>query len=118
MLPESRTTYRDPEIEEGDPTLGHALERVFDAGQTLIVRRNDLLVEELSAHSTQLLGKVASTVLGAAVVLVGWLITVDGIVDVLDDYFARHAVEIAIGFVHLAIGGALLWRRRIAKAAS
>jgi hypothetical protein len=81
---------------EPDPTLGHALERVVDAGQTLIGRRIDLLVEEeLSALGTRLLSSFVSTVLGGALALVGWLITMAGIVDALDDYFARHVVEIA-----------------------
>jgi uncharacterized membrane protein YqjE len=116
--PDARVTSRDPAVAEQDPTLGDALERVVDAGQTLIVRRIDLLVEELSALGTKLLSSLVSTVLGGALALVGWLITMAGIVDALDDYFARHAVEVAIGLLHVAIGAFLLWRRRLAKAAS
>jgi hypothetical protein len=115
---ESHLTYRDPAIGEGDPTLGHALERVIDAGQTLIVRRIDLLVEELSSLGNHLLTTLVSTAVGALLALVGWLIIVAGIVDALDDRFPRHGVEIAIGLVHVLAGAALLWRRRLAKAAS
>jgi len=115
---ESRPTYRSHDIPD-DPTIGHALERIFDAGQTLIVRRLDLLVEEMSALSTKTLRMVAMTLVGGVAALVGWLILLAGITDWLDDYFARQAVEIAIGLVHLAVGVALLvWRRRIAKAAT
>jgi hypothetical protein len=115
-LPESRV-YRDSAIAEHDPTLGHALERVVEAGQTLIVRRMDLLVEEISSLGSKLLTDLVSTVLGAGVAVVGWLIAVAGIIDALDDRFARYSVEIAIGLLHVAIGVALLWRRQIAKAA-
>jgi hypothetical protein len=119
-LPEMRASYRDPAIAEDDPKLGHALERVFEAGQTLIVRRIDLLVEELSALSTHLLGTLVSAVVGSVVALGGWVIVVAGVIDALDDRFARHWVEIAIGLLHvgIGIGIALLWRRRLAKAAS
>ena len=120
-LPEARVTYRDRDaaIGEADPTLGHAIERVFDAGQTLIVRRIDLLVEELSSMGTQLIAALVSTLLGTVAALVGWGIAVAGIIDALDERFARHWVEIAIGLVHLAAGAALLlWRRKNAKAAT
>jgi uncharacterized membrane protein YqjE len=115
---ESRTAYRDHAIPD-DPSIGHALERIFDAGQTLIVRRMDLLVMEMSALSAQTIRMVAISVVGGVTTLVGWLILLAGVTDWLDDYFARQAVEIAIGLVHLAVGVALLlWRRRVARAAT
>jgi hypothetical protein len=118
-LPDATAHYRDSALAEDDPKLGHALERVVDAGQTLIVRRMDLLVEELSSLGTHLLASLVNTVLGGVLALVGWLITVTGVIDALDDRFARHWVEIAIGVLHIGIGAALLlWRRRLAKAVS
>jgi hypothetical protein len=114
---QSRTIYRDHVIPD-DPSIGHALERIFDAGQTLIVRRMDLLVEEISALSAQTLRTVAIAVVGGIAALVGWLILLAGVTDWLDDYFARQAVEISIGLVHLAIGVALLvWHRRVTRVA-
>ena len=116
-LPEARPNYRET-ANGDDPKLGHALERVFDAGQRLIVRRIDLLVEELSALGNQLVGTIVSAALGGVLALVGWVVVLAGIIDALDQRFARHWVAIAIGIVHLAIGVGLLLRRRIARAAS
>ncbi len=97
-----------------DPSLGDALERVVDAGQTLIVRRLDLLVEEFSAQAASLLASSGRVILGGALALLGWVIAVVGAIDVLDDYVARSAVEIAAGLIHVGVGVAIMkaWRGR------
>ena len=49
-LPSSHVSNGDPVADGADPSFGNALERVYGAGQELIVRRIDLLVEELAAQ--------------------------------------------------------------------
>lgn len=46
-LHDVHVSYADPGITSEDPTLGDALERVFEAQQALVVRRVDLLLEEI-----------------------------------------------------------------------
>jgi hypothetical protein len=102
-------SHRDPTIGATDPTLGNALERVFEAQQTLIVRRLDLFAEKLTARGWDFV--VAA--LGSITALVGWLIAMAGVVDALDDRYARYAVEIALGAAHVAAGiGIILYQRR------
>jgi len=74
----------DPVADGADPSFGNALERVYGAGQELIVRRIDLLVEELAAQGRSLLPTVG-TIFGAMAVLVGWFFVVAGVVDAIDD---------------------------------
>jgi len=121
-LPTSSAPYRDSAGATEDPSLGNAIERVYEAGQSLLVRRIDLLVEELAEHARSLLAAAGIPFAGAVVALVGWFIAVAGIIDALDGSFPRFAVEIVIGILHVGIGVALVIvaRRRAtaAKAAS
>src|SRR5437773_7520151 len=98
-LTEPRATDGEPAVVREDPSLGDALERVFEAGQALIVRRIDLLAEELSAHRFRVLTTGIVDLCAAAHALAGWFIAIAGLIDWLDDHFARHAVE--VGAVHL-----------------
>ncbi len=115
-LTEPRATDGEPAVVREDPSLGDALERVFEAGQALIVRRIDLLAEELSAHRFRVLTAGIVDLCAAALALAGWFIAIAGLIDWLDDHFARHAVEVAVGAVHVAAGAAFfaLGRRRAA----
>jgi Protein of unknown function (DUF1469). len=101
-----------PVADGADPRFGDALERVYDAGQTLIVRRIDLLVEELSAQGRSLLAFAVGTIFGAMALLVGWFFVVAGVIDAIDDYFPRFAVEIVVGILHVGAGAAIAIARR------
>jgi hypothetical protein len=108
-------SYSDPAIDGEDPTLGHALERVFEAQQRLVVRRLDLLIEEISAKLRALIPLSIGAVAAAVAALAGWFFVMAGAIDALDDHFARSTVEIAIGALHIAAGAVATWflfRRR------
>ncbi len=109
--------HRDPAIGATDPTLGDALERVLEAQQTLVVRRIDLVAEKLTARGWEFVYGSLGAVLGGITALVGWFIAMAGVVDALDDRYARFAVEIALGAVHVVAGIALILfqRRRSAE---
>jgi hypothetical protein len=114
-LHDVRVSYRDPAVAGEDPSLGHALERVLEAQQGLVVRRIDLLLEELTAKAKGLVSLSIGAIVGAIAALAGWFIAIAGVIDALDDHFARSAVEIAIGLLHLGAGIALIFyllRRR------
>jgi hypothetical protein len=110
-------SQRDPAIGATDPTLGNALERVLEAQQTLVVRRIDLLAEKLTAQGWDFVYTSLGALLGSITALVGWFIAMAGVVDALDDRYARFAVEIALGAVHVAAGIAFIvfHRRRSAE---
>ena len=110
-LPSSHVSNGDPVADGADPSFGNALERVYGAGQELIVRRIDLLVEELAAQGRSLLAATAGTIFAAMAVLVGWLFVVAGVVDAIDD-FPRFAVEIVVGILHVGVGAAITIARR------
>jgi hypothetical protein len=91
-----------------EPSIGRALERTYEAGQSLIVQRIDLLIEEskLLAQS----GRVI--VLGAAVALTGWIYLVHGVIDGLAQHYPRFAVEFAVGLAHFGLAALLFLRAR------
>jgi hypothetical protein len=91
-----------------EPRIADALERTFEAGQALVVRRIDLLVAEsrLLARSGGML------VLGGIVALTGWIHLVDGVIDGLTPRYPRFALELAVGLVHFGLAAALLLRAR------
>ena len=119
-LPSSHVSNGDPVADGADPSFGNALERVYGAGQTLIVRRIDLLVEELAAQGRTLLAAAGGTIFAAMAVLVGWLFVVAGVVDAIDDYVPRFAVEFVVGILHVGVGAAIViaGRQRAAEKAS
>ena len=119
-LPSSHVSNGNPVADGADPSFGNALERVYGAGQALIVRRIDLLVEELAAQGRSLLAASVGAIVGAVVVLVGWFFVVAGVVDASDDYVPRFAVEIVVGILHVGVGAAIViaGRQRPAQTAS
>ena len=106
-----RVTVADRSIDAEDPTLGSALERVLEAQQDLVIRRAGLLVEELVEKGTSFVADALLAALGVAIAFAGWFFAIAGLVDALDDYFARFAVEIAVGVVHVAAGLAIVFAR-------
>jgi len=98
----------DPVADGADPSFGNALERVFGAVQTLIVRRIDLLVDELSARGRSLL----TPAVGAIALLMGWFFVVAAVLDAIDDHFPRFSVVIVAGILHLGVGAAIAIARR------
>jgi hypothetical protein len=91
-----------------EPTVTDALERTYEAGQSLIVRRIDLLVAE-----AKMLAQSGAMALGGGVIaLIGWILLVQGIVDGLAQRFPRFAVLLAVGFLHVGLAGLLMYRVR------
>jgi uncharacterized membrane protein YqjE len=120
-LHDVRVSYSDSAVTGEDPSLGDALERVFEAQQSLVVRRVDLLLEEITAKAKSLVSLFVGAIVGALAALAGWFIAIAGVIDVLDDRFARSAVEIGMGMLHVGAGIALvlyLLRRRIPEVSS
>ena len=91
---------------ERAPNIGRALERTYEAGQSLIVQRMDLLMAEskLLAQS----GRVI--VLGAVLALTGWIYLMHGVIDGLAQHYPRFAVELAIGLTHFGLAALLFLR--------
>ena len=98
--------------DDENATLGSALERVLEAQQDLVIRRVGLRAEELVAQITSFISGSLVAALGGAIAIAGWFIAMLGLVDALDRYFARFAVEIALGAIHVAVGVAILFARR------
>ncbi len=91
-----------------EPSIGDALERTFEAGQALVVRRIDLL----GAQSKLLAQGGGRVVLGVVVALVGWSYLVHGVIDGLAQRYPRFTVELAVGFAHFGLAALLLLRAR------
>ncbi len=91
-----------------EPSIGDALERTFEAGQALVVRRIDLLV----AESKLLVRSSGLVVLGAVVASIGWIHLVHGVIDGLAPRYPRFALELAVGFAHFGLAAPLLLRSR------
>ena len=102
----------DSTVLGNDVSVGTALERVYEAGQDLIVRRIDLLSEELADEGRKALAHALATTAGAIVALAGWFIAIFGVIGLLDDHFPRAGVEIVVGILHVAVGTAIAIRAR------
>ena len=88
--------------------IGDALERTLEAGQSLVVRRIDLLVAESKLFARS--GALALVAAGLAVI--GWIYLMNGVINGLGTRYPRHAVELAVGVVHLGVAVPLLLRAR------
>jgi hypothetical protein len=84
---------------------------VFEAQQALVVRRLDLFAEEITAKATSFVTRSVGALVGAIAALAGWFIAIAGVIDALDDFFPRSAVEIGTGALHIGVGLALLMSR-------
>jgi len=82
--------------------MGEALERTVEAGQSLIVRRMELLV----AETRVLIQDGGMLLVGGVVGLIGWIYLLSGATIGLADHYPRFAVELAVGALH--IGAAVL----------
>ena len=102
--------------DDGDATLGSALERVLEAQQDLVVRRASLMIEELIAKASNFASRWLLATIGCLVAIAGWLFSMVGVIDALDVYFARFAVELAVGVIHIAAGAALIFARLRSRA--
>jgi hypothetical protein len=92
-----------------EPTIGDALERIYEAGQSLIVRRIDLLV----AESKLLARDGGRLALATLVGFLGWVYLVQGAVDGLSTRYPRFTAELLMGFAHVAAAAAfVLYRAR------
>ena len=91
-----------------EPNVADALERTYEAGQSLIVRRVDLLVAEarLLLHDGRALG------IAGLVAVAGWLFLMLGVIDGLAQRVPRFAVELAVGLAHVGAAAVLLRRAR------
>ena len=120
-LHDVRVSYSDSAVTGEDPSLGHALERVIETQQALVIHRLDLFIEETAAKAKGLITISIGALAGAFATLAGWLIAMAGLIDLLDNRFARSNVEMIIGAIHLGAGIALiffLFRHRTPKVPS
>jgi hypothetical protein len=90
-----------------EPTVVDALERTYEAGQSLVMRSVQLLV----AETRLTLRDGRSFVIGVVVGLVGWILLMRGAIDGLAQHYPRFAVELAVGLLHLGAATLLLVRR-------
>ncbi|HEU4430242.1 MAG TPA: hypothetical protein VFT98_15890 [Myxococcota bacterium] len=79
--------------------VGDAVERVYDAGHELVLRRLDLL----AAEARLLARSGVAYLLAGIVALIGWLYLVAGIVEALSRSYPRANVEIAAGALHALV---------------
>jgi len=105
-------------ITDGNATLGSAVERVLEAQQDLVIRRASLMIEELIANASDFISRWLLVTVGILVAIAGWFIAMVGVVDALDDYFARFSVELVVGAIHVAAGVSMIFARRMRSPAS
>ncbi|MBK7951815.1 MAG: hypothetical protein IPK00_24390 [Deltaproteobacteria bacterium] len=91
--------------------MADALERVVDAGQSLFLRRVELVFVE-GIHALRAEGWVLMVVPFA---ILGWLFVVNGARSGLAMQLPPFAVDVGIGLFHLAIAALLLRRSRAAE---
>ena len=108
---EIHVTLGNGAFNDGNASLGSAAERVLEAQQDLVIRRASLMIEELIASAADSASRWLLATVGALIAIAGWFISMVGVVDALDDYFARFAVELAVGAVHIAAGVVMIFAR-------
>ncbi len=110
-LPRSddRAVY-EPVADE-EPSVAEALERVYEAGQGLLVRRLELLFEQ----GRDLLAATLTAQAGAVFALAGWALILAGALLGLDEGAPRRIGIFAVGAAHL-LGGVLIVRRGLQEA--
>ena len=91
-----------------EPRVSDALERAYDASQSLIVQRIDLLV----AESKLLAQSGGMVLLGVVLALIGWVFLVHGMIEGLAQRYPRFAVEILAGVAHAVFATVLVVRAR------
>ena len=114
------TTLRDQRAitDDRDATLGKALERVLEAQQDLVLRRASLMIEELIAKASRFVSRSLIAAVGCLLAIAGWIFAMVGAIDALDVYFARFAVELAVGVLHIAAGLAMIAVRQVRSRSS
>ena len=114
------TTLRDHRAitDDRDATLGKALERVLEAQQDLVLRRASLMIEELIAKASSFVSRSLIAAVGCLLAIAGWIFAMVGAIDALDVYFARFAVELAVGVLHIAGGLAMIAVRQVRSRSS
>lgn len=110
-------TAGGPAPSTGDVGVAEALERVYESGQELLVRKLELLIRETAIEGRALIDRgrklIDSALLagvGVLVALAGWLLAVAGVLRATEGLVPRFAAEIVVGAVHCAIGAALAHR--------
>lgn len=91
-----------------EPGITEALERTVEVGQSLVVRRVELLV----AEARELFHVGGVLVLASVIALMGWLYLMRGLTDGLAVHYPRFAVEVAVGGAHVALATGLFLRSR------
>jgi hypothetical protein len=79
--------------------VGDAVERLYYAGQGLLVRRLELLV----AEARELLSTGLITGVACALGLAGWFYAVAGVIDGLSKHAPREWVELGVGAAHIVV---------------
>lgn len=86
--------------------MKRAVERIYESGQNLLIRRIDLLVEE----ARMLALDAGLAIAGGLIVLLGWVRVMNGAVEGLARVMPHHGAELVVGAVHVGLGvGFVLW---------
>jgi hypothetical protein len=88
-----------------DLGVAEALERVYEAGQDLLVRRLELLLEQ----GRSLLASTLAAQAGVLVALAGWALIVASVLQALDAGRPRLIGMIVAGVLHVAAGIAIAY---------
>jgi hypothetical protein len=89
-----------------DPTVTKALERVFEASQSLVVRQLELLLEKARTLVLHALAAVAGILLAAG----GWALLIFGALQNLETGLPRLLAFTAVGSAHLILGACVVYR--------
>ncbi len=87
--------------------MADAIERIVDAGQSLMLRR----VELVCAETVQSLRGERAMLVAIPFAIVGWLLVLCGTRSALGMHFPPFAVDIGLGLAHLVVAMGLLHSR-------
>lgn len=99
---------RAPHPPQAEPSLGSALERTYEAGQQYVNDRLELALLDLQRGGRRVALAAAASGVGAVLALLGWL-SVMGALVLWDARVAPETRLLALGLVHLVVGGAALY---------
>ena len=106
-MPHSPQTGTPATLASRDTEVGvaEALERVYEAGQGLLMRRLELLLEQ----ARSLLASTLAAQSGLLVGLAGWGLIVASVLQALEPGTSRTVGMLVAGVLHLAAGGAIAY---------
>ena len=85
-----------------EPSIGAALDRTVEAGQSLILGRFELLLAEVRKFFQD----SAILLIASVIAVTGWVYLMRGLTHGLSEHYPRYAVDLGVGAVH--VGAALV----------